>query len=81
MTESLPFFFFTSIKLCHFSFTECNCLIHFENRHIYVKMQVQSVNLNLQFDINYCMDLQLGNVLWDIIDLNTELFKLLRGGH
>lgn len=44
-------------------------------------MQVQSVNLNLQFVINYLMDLQLGNVLWEIIDLNTELNKLLYGGH
>jgi len=48
---------------------------------MYVKMQVQSVNLNLQFVINYFMDLHLGNVLWEIIDLNIELNKLLRGGH
>ena len=76
----LAIFLFISIKLCHFSFTECNSLIHFENHHTYVKMQVQNVNLNLQFVINYCMDLQLGNVPWEIIDLNTELNKL-HGGH
>jgi hypothetical protein len=37
--------------------------------------------MNLQFVINYLMDLQLRNVLWEIVDLNIELNKLLRAGH